>query len=289
MATILVIDDDEGICKLFSKTMERMGHTVMSALTLGEGLKMCQSNPIDVVFLDVSLPDGNGIKSIPNATNGHLKNVASFEMKLSGPAGTSPSMKVSMKALSYASLSEVNVLLTGETGTGKGFYANAIHDNSLRKEHNFVLVDCTSIPETLVESALFGSEKGAFTDAKQSRHGLVKQADGGTLFLDEVSELPFNIQKSFLHVLDTHRYRPVGANKEAESDCRHQPESSGDGKQGVVPKRSFLPPSLTFHFPAPASGADGRFGRTGSLPHVESMPKMEDGPQRVFHKFLRVS
>jgi len=119
-----------------------------------------------------------------------------------------------------AAASDVNVLITGETGTGKEVFAHAIHENSLRAKRDFVVVDCASLPESLIESALFGHVKGAFTDADMARDGLVKHADEGTLFLDEVGELPPTMQKAFLRVLQERCYRPVGAGKEVHSDFR---------------------------------------------------------------------
>jgi two-component system NtrC family response regulator len=112
------------------------------------------------------------------------------------------------------------VFIQGETGTGKELFASAVHNNSHRANKNFVIVDCTAIPSELVESMLFGYKKGAYTGAVESREGLIKQADGGTLFLDEVGELPLSIQKSFLRVIQEHRFRPVGYQQEIESDFR---------------------------------------------------------------------
>ena len=150
--------------------------------------------------------------------------------------GNSPKMRPCFDLLAQASVSEVNVLITGETGTGKELFARAIHSNSPRSAHgtesvvplkrntraekNFVVVDCAALPETLVESVLFGHEKGAFTGADQAQQGLVGQADGGTLFLDEVGELPLAVQKNFLRVLQEKRYRPVGSKCERESNFR---------------------------------------------------------------------
>ena len=89
-----------------------------------------------------------------------------------------------------------------------------------RAKGNFVIVDCTALPETLVESVLFGHMRGSFTGAYVNQDGLVKQADKGTLFLDEIGELPLSMQKSFLRVIQEHRFRPVGGTQEVASDFR---------------------------------------------------------------------
>ncbi len=134
--------------------------------------------------------------------------------------GSSPQMQTCFDFLAQTANSEANVLVFGETGTGKELFARAIHDNSSRAHKNFVVVDCASFPETLVESIIFGHEKGAFTGADKAQDGLIKQAHGGTLFLDEIGELPLSIQKTFLRVLQEHRFRPVGGKHEIESNFR---------------------------------------------------------------------
>jgi two-component system NtrC family response regulator len=134
--------------------------------------------------------------------------------------GSSTRMKQCLKLLMLAANGDANVLITGETGTGKELFAKAIHDNSSRADGKFVVVDCAALPETLVESILFGFEKGAFTGADRSQMGLIKRADGGTLFLDEVGELPLSVQKSFLRVLQERRFRQVGGGSEIRSDFR---------------------------------------------------------------------
>ncbi|MGA2936510.1 MAG: sigma-54 dependent transcriptional regulator [Syntrophobacteraceae bacterium] len=141
-------------------------------------------------------------------------------LKLDGIVGNCPKMKERFELVAQAANTETNVLITGETGTGKELFASAIHNNSLRAKKPFVVVDCSALPETLVESILFGHDKGAFTGAQKAREGLIKQADGGTLFLDEVGELPFPVQKAFLRVLQEHRFRPVGTGAEISSDFR---------------------------------------------------------------------
>jgi two-component system NtrC family response regulator len=141
-------------------------------------------------------------------------------LKVEGIVGTSPKLRACLDTLALASSSDANVLITGETGTGKELFAWAIHKNSSRAERSFVVVDCAALPETLVESTLFGHVRGAFTGADKPREGLVKQADGGTLFLDEVGELSVSIQKAFLRVLQERRFRPVGGGQEVTSDFR---------------------------------------------------------------------
>ena len=134
--------------------------------------------------------------------------------------GKSPALAEALEALREAAASNVNVLITGETGTGKELFASALHANSLRASGPFVTVDCTTLPETLVEAHLFGHARGAFTGADRAREGLLAAADHGTLFLDEVGELPLPVQGAFLRALELRRFRPVGEVREVESDFR---------------------------------------------------------------------
>jgi two-component system NtrC family response regulator len=134
--------------------------------------------------------------------------------------GCSPRMQVCRHLLAQAAASDVNVLVTGATGTGKELFARAIHANSRRCDGPVVVVDCAALPETLVESLLFGHEKGAFTGADGAREGLIAQAHGGTLFLDEIGELPPEIQRVFLRTLQERTVRRVGARTESRCDFR---------------------------------------------------------------------
>lgn len=141
-------------------------------------------------------------------------------LKREGIVGRSPQLLASFDLLARAAPTEANILITGETGTGKELFALAVHGNSPRASRAFVVLDCSVLPETLVESLLFGHTKGAFTGADSPREGLIKQADGGTLFLDEVGELPLSLQKAFLRVLQERRFRPLGSRTEVSSDFR---------------------------------------------------------------------
>jgi len=134
--------------------------------------------------------------------------------------GESPPMKACLDLLIQAASSDASVLVTGETGTGKELFCRAIHENSPRADGRFVVVDCASLPGTLIESILFGHVKGAFTGADTAQPGVIKEADGGTLFLDEIGELPLSMQRAFLRVLQEHRFRPVGSHEELHSNFR---------------------------------------------------------------------
>ncbi|MEN6440401.1 MAG: sigma-54 dependent transcriptional regulator [Syntrophobacter sp.] len=274
MARILIIDDDESMCYALSRIVSRMGHSAACANTISEGLDMAAGGDIDVVYLDVRMPDGNGLEALPKVRGGPSspeviiitgfgdpdgaemaiksgawdyieKGCSSKEMSLpllraleyrkekkvaaaksiislkrEEIIGGSPELGACLDLLAQAAATDANVLISGETGTGKELFARAIHRNSSRAEGAFVVVDCATLPETLVESVLFGHEKGSFTGAEKAQEGLIRQAGGGTLFLDEVGELPFSTQKAFLRVLQEHRFRPVGSRREIESDFR---------------------------------------------------------------------
>lgn len=141
-------------------------------------------------------------------------------LKREGIVGSSAQITACFDSLAHLAWGDANVLITGETGTGKELFAKAIHANSHRAQKDFVVIDCAALPPTLIESSLFGFEKGAFTSADAAQSGLIKLADGGTLFLDEVAELPLSLQTTFLRVLQEHRFRSIGGKKEIESDFR---------------------------------------------------------------------
>ena len=263
MARMLVIDDDKLTCDALVELVRTIGHTADFALTGAEGKRMAQATEYDVIFLDVRLPDTNGLVILPDLRQGTpppevimltglgdpdgaelairngawdylqkplspkkillpLQRVLKYRDSLrecnapplllsrAGIIGHSPALERALEHLASAARGDGSVLIHGETGTGKELFAKALHRNSRRKSGPFVVVDCASIPATLLESTLFGHVKGAFTGADRASDGLVLGANNGTLFLDEIGELPLELQKKLLRVLQERRYRPVG-------------------------------------------------------------------------------
>lgn len=143
-----------------------------------------------------------------------------ISLKRNQIVGSSKGISKCLDQVAWAAGTDVSVLIIGETGTGKELFAKAIHENSSRCDENFVIVDCAALPETLIESTLFGHVKGAFTGAENNQDGLIKHAHKGTLFLDEVGELPLSTQKTFLRLLQENEYRPVGSSTQKYSNFR---------------------------------------------------------------------
>ena len=272
MASILIVDDELDIRDLLEGKFSEMGHEIETAGSVKDALLLGGAGNFDVVFLDIRMPDGNGLEILPELHNGpgkpeiiimtaygdpdgaeiavksgawdYLEKPVSIHrfaltlqrairfrnqarltdslvvMDYEGVIGDSPQMKACLELVAKSAPTQANVLITGETGTGKELFANLIHRNSPRADRPFIVVDCASLPDNLVESMLFGHEKGAFTGADRSKPGLLQESNQGTLFLDEIGELPYSMQKSFLRVLQEHRYRPIGGIHEQRSDFR---------------------------------------------------------------------
>ncbi len=151
--------------------------------------------------------------------------------------GTSPQMQGIFAFLRKVAATTAPVLLLGESGTGKEMAALAIHRRSARKEGPFIPINCNGIPETLLESELFGHEKGAFTGAHMQRNGLIEAAAGGTLFLDEIGELPPTIQVKLLRFLQEHRFQRVGGRQEIQIDARVIAATNADLQHAITEGR----------------------------------------------------
>ena len=151
--------------------------------------------------------------------------------------GDSPPMKKVYALLGRVQDTDATVLVTGESGTGKELVARAIHEHGRRRARPFVAINCAAIPETMLESELFGHVRGAFTDARTSRQGLLAEANGGTLFLDEIGEMPLSMQAKLLRALQERKARPVGGGQEVSFDARIVCATSRDLEADVVEHR----------------------------------------------------
>ncbi|WP_027182950.1 sigma-54-dependent transcriptional regulator [Desulfovibrio inopinatus] len=273
MFNALIVDDDPFFLDYTANVLADCGYKSIKSKRLDEGIREARTGGFDIIFLDVNLPDGNGLHRIaefkvgePSAEvviitgdgtmdgaeaalkNGAwdyiqkpatansirllIKRAQQFRnarimavnqrknLKRDSIIGDSPALRACLSKLNQAAKSSGSLLITGETGTGKELFAKAAHDNSSRSSNNFIVVDCTCIPKTLAESLLFGHKKGSYTDAKEDREGLFALADGGTLFLDEIGDLPLEVQKTLLRVLQERRFRCIGSQRERSSDFR---------------------------------------------------------------------
>src|SRR5439155_864895 len=194
MDNVLVVDDERNIRTLVARVLAPDQIEVQGAGTGSEGIQMADEMSPDLVLLDLRLPDMDGMDVLRTLKNRH------------------PGVAV--------------IIITGfgqiqsDSGTGKELVARGLHYESARRDFPFMEVNCAAITETLFESELFGHEKGAFTDAKSAKKGLMELADRGTLFLDEVSEMSFNSQAKFLRVLQERVFRRVGGTRDIRVDLR---------------------------------------------------------------------
>jgi DNA-binding NtrC family response regulator len=147
--------------------------------------------------------------------------------------GTSPAMQEVFGLIQGAARADLNVLVTGESGTGKELVAKAIHYSGPRRRGPFVALNCAAIPETLLESELFGHVRGAFTGAATARKGLIEEAHGGTLFLDEISEMSVSLQAKLLRVLEDREVRPLGSNRGTVVEFRAIASTNRDPKAQI--------------------------------------------------------
>jgi DNA-binding NtrC family response regulator len=273
MGAVLIVDDQEDLRFSLAKIVEKQGYSVMTAANGGDALDMLRTSVIDLVFLDIGLPDGSGIDLIPsikeigddidivmltgiNAAKTAVESLRAgavdyivkpfdiiefkstlnriLQARLMGKRatlehvdvgidsiiGTSPPMMRVKNTIKMASEVDSSVLITGETGTGKELTARAIHESRAGQKGIFVKVDCGTLSSNLIESELFGYEKGAFTDARNDKKGLVEVANGGTLFLDEIGNLPIELQPKLLRLIEESTFRRVGGLKDIRVNIR---------------------------------------------------------------------
>jgi two-component system, NtrC family, response regulator AtoC len=193
--------------------------TVVNLLKLGVYDYITKSDDIKDKLLNTvkNIREGIGLKKEISSLRKEIQKKYSFRQII---LGESQAIKNVFELIDKALSTNITVSISGETGTGKELVAKAIHYNSKRKDKPFVTVNVAAIPSELIESELFGHEKGSFTGASSRRIGRFEEADGGTLFLDEIGEMELNLQSKLLRVLQEKEIVRIGSNKPVKTDCR---------------------------------------------------------------------
>jgi len=193
--------------------------TVVTLLKMGAYDYISKSDDIKDRLTNTvkNIRNGIGLKREISTLRREVQKKYSFRETI---LGESPAIKAVYDLIDKALSTNITVIISGETGTGKELVAKAIHYNSKRKDKPFVTVNVAAIPSELIESELFGHEKGAFTGAAYRRIGRFEEADGGTLFLDEIGEMELNLQAKLLRVLQEKEIVRIGSNKPVKTDCR---------------------------------------------------------------------
>lgn len=194
-------------------------NTVVSLLKMGAVDYITKSDDIKDRLLNTvkNIRNGIGLKREISSLRKEIRKKYSFDQTI---IGESPAIKAVYELIDKALATNITVIISGETGTGKELVAKAIHYNSKRSNKSFVAVNVAAIPTELIESELFGHEKGAFTGASFRRIGQFEEADGGTLFLDEIGEMELSLQSKLLRVLQEKEIVRIGSNKPVKTDCR---------------------------------------------------------------------
>ncbi|ANE33109.1 sigma-54-dependent transcriptional regulator [Campylobacter hyointestinalis] len=177
------------------------------------GVKDFLTKPFDVETLVTAIKRTKVLSQKQKVKKEHVDDESSF-------IGNSPNLQKVLDIAAKAARTDVSVMIMGESGVGKELFANFIHKNSKRKNEPFMAINMAAIPENLLESELYGYEKGAFTDATSTKKGLFELANGGTLFLDEIGEMPINLQPKLLRALQEREIVRVGASKPIKIDVR---------------------------------------------------------------------
>lgn len=294
---VLVIDDEKMIRWSMEQTLKAAGYEVFTAGSAAEGMQMFRQEIPEVIFLDIRLPDEDGLqflKKIREEENGketavivmtaygeirsaveamrlgaydYLKKPFDFDelevivgkalettrlrqevvelrwerkkpYGLENIIGQSEKMEQVLSLVERIAQSDATtVLIQGESGTGKDLIARAIHYQSRRADKPFMDISCTAMPETLFESELFGYEKGAFTDARAMKKGLLELADGGTVFLDEVGDVPLVSQAKLLKIIENKTFKRLGGTVDKHVDVRFIVATNRELEQAVKEKK----------------------------------------------------
>src|SRR6266550_4062946 len=246
-ARILIVDDEESTRELFAELLQRWGYDVdqtadghgalkLAAEAVREGVFDFIEKPLDPARLKVILQRALEKKETLHEMQVLRRRLGQVDAGV-GLVGGSPPMRRAMELVEKVAPSKASVVITGQSGTGKEMVARAIHHLSPRRDKPFIAINCSAIPATLIESEMFGHERGAFTGAEQRRLGAWELADGGTLFLDEVGEIPIELQAKFLRVLEEERLRRLGGKSEIMVDVRVISATNRDLKDEIKGSR----------------------------------------------------
>ena len=274
---ILVIDNEEGLCRMMSAVLMDEGHAVRTFTNPLEAVNLFRPGTWDLVICDIKMPGIDGLEVLQQIKNSEpgipvimitafatvdmsiqalrkgaydmltkpfepdellyrVRNALShndllnenqqLKEKLAGKfnfdaiIGASTILQQLLEKVKKVAIRDTSVLITGESGTGKELIAQAIHYNSPRREKPFIAINCGAIPDSVLESELFGHKKGAFTGASADKEGLLQAANGGTLFLDEIGNLPLVVQKTLLRFLQEQEFRRIGDTTPTRVDVR---------------------------------------------------------------------
>ena len=275
--TTLIVEDDEGLRSSMEKSLRRRGHEIIGVSTLAEADRLIHERKIDLVLLDIRLPDGSGldflvkvrdldeeilvivitafpeVKTAVRAMKEGARDfiVKPFELeelhlaveraiearklrhdvrrlerehrtrdRITEILGESPAIERVREEARLVAEADTPVLVVGETGTGKELVADSIHRLSSRRAGPFIKLNCSAFSEQILESELFGQEKGALSGAGEGRPGIFEMCDGGTLLLDEVSEMKPGLQSQLLRVVEGQPFRRVGGRREIQTNVR---------------------------------------------------------------------
>lgn len=281
----LIVEDDHGLRSSLCKSFTRRRHDVLEAATVAEATRLLAERRIDLLLLDLRLPDGSGLEVAARAHDldaeivvvmmtafpevktavramkegAHDFIIKPFELEElhltvqrlmegrelrrkvqrlererqqlqdpDGILGESRAIQRLREQIRKVAGADSPVLIVGETGSGKELVADAIHRSSPRSAGPLVKVNCSAFSDQLLESELFGHERGAFTDAKQARPGLFEMSDGGSLLLDEISEMKLDLQAKLLRVVEGQSFRRVGGQREIRANVRVMATSNRD-------------------------------------------------------------
>jgi len=287
---ILLIDNEEGLCRMMTAILEDQRYEVTAFTDPVAAMRRFSPADWDVVVTDIKMPGMDGLEvlqhvkdkapllpviiitafatvdmsiqalrkgaydmltkpfepdellyRVKNALktnellveNHHLHQELTGRFKFDRIIGNSTALRELLLKVEKIAVRDTSVLITGESGSGKELIAQAIHYNSTRHDKRFVAINCGALPESVLESELFGSRKGAFTGSTENRKGLLEEADGGTLFLDEVGNLPLTVQKTLLRFLQEQEFMRIGDTRPTRVDVRLITATNADLSEDV--------------------------------------------------------